>query len=177
VGGVPEADRLALMGECLRARGDMSALRDTLDEGLARAPDHPGLLSQRARIDIAEDQPDAALGRLDRALAADPFNEPCYYQRGLILRRLGRERDAERDLARSRTLKNDVAELSKLDAEASRQPADPQVRYRLGKLCTRIGKPALAASWFRAALACDPSLQAARHALRAVETGRPIPPD
>jgi tetratricopeptide (TPR) repeat protein len=176
-GEVAEGDRLALVAESLRARGETGALRTVLDDGLALSPDHPGLLGQRSQLDVIEGRPDVALGRLDRALAADPYNEPCCYQRGLLLRRLGRDKDAERDLTRSLEMRRDLAELSKLDGEASRRPADPDVRDRLGRLCVRLGKRALAASWFRAALACNPSHQAAQRALHALETGRPVPPD
>ena len=55
------------------------------------------------------------------------------------------------------------------------RPHDAGVRYELGRLCVDLGKPDLAASWYRAALACDPKHEAARIGLRALSppTTRP----
>ena len=65
--------------------------------------------------------------------------------------------------------------MSDLNDQAARAPDDPEVRLRLGQLCESLGKPELAASWYRAALACDPRSAEARAALADIQ--RPALPD
>jgi tetratricopeptide (TPR) repeat protein len=161
-GRVPAARHAELLAECCRIRGDRAGLRAAVERGLAAAPGHPGLLVQRAQIDLTDGHPAEALQRLDRAVAADPYRPEAVYQRGVVLRRLGRTEEARRDLARADELNQGLAEMSVLNQQAERAPHDAEVRYRLGRLCVELGKPELAASWYRAALACDPRHTAAR---------------
>jgi tetratricopeptide (TPR) repeat protein len=167
-GKVPEADRADLLAQCLLLRGDEAASLAVLDAALDAAPGHPGLLAQRARFDLAEGRPAEALARLDRAVAADPYNSQRIYQRGTILRTLGRRDEADRDFARAGELNRALAEMSALNAEAARFPEDADIRCRIGWLCAKLGKPGLAASWYRAALACAPRHPGARLGLKAL---------
>jgi tetratricopeptide (TPR) repeat protein len=171
-GRVAEAPRAELLGECLRMRGDRAGHRAAVEAGLAAAPDHPGLLAQRAQIELDDGHPADALAWLDRAVAADPYRPETIYRRGLVLRQLGRAEEARRDLDRSAELNRGLAEMSDLNRQADRDPRDAEVRYRLGRLCTELGKPDLAASWYRAALACDPRHAAARLGLNALRAPR-----
>lgn len=180
-GRVPAADWAGARARCLRLRGDHEGCREALAEALAKAPDHPGLLSQQALLDLAEGRVEEAVARLDRAVAVDPHDSQLYYQRGHALRRLGRGAEADADLARSAELGEAVAELSRLNDEASRRPSDPDVRHRIGRLWDRLGKPELAAMWYLAALACDPSHAGARRDLAAISPSargrtRSLPP-
>jgi tetratricopeptide (TPR) repeat protein len=167
-GGVGSADRAALLGRCQIGRGNLDAARRTLDAALTRAPDHPQLLGERASIDQSEGHFDESVRRLDRAVISDPYSAQWHYQRGLALRALNRPAEAEDDLARARSLQHDFARLSALDDEAALRPDDAEVRERLGDLCLRLGKPELAASWYRAALSCDPERISARRALHSL---------
>lgn len=153
---VPEPDRAALLAECLRLSGREGEARSLVSTALSEAPDHAGLNAAMAQLDLSAGRPADALARLDRALAADPHRDGWLYARGMALRRLGRDDEARRDLEAAEALKADLAEMSALNDEASLHPDDPEVRHRIGLICIRLGKPELAASWFRAALACDP---------------------
>jgi tetratricopeptide (TPR) repeat protein len=170
-GQVAEAACAELLGQCCRLVGDGDGQRAAVDAGLAAAPDHPGLLTQRAAIDFADGHPEEALVRLDRALAADPFRSETVYRRALALRILGRHAEAARDFARAAELNTLMTTMSELNAKAAADPRDADVRDRLGRLCVELGKPELAASWYRAALACDPGHASARLGL-AVLRGR-----
>ena len=174
-GRVAEARRAEILAECCRLRGDLAGFRSAVEAGLAAAPGHPGLLRQRAEIELADGRPDEALERLDQALAADPYRPETIYQRGVVLRRLGRAEEARRDLARADELNKGLAEMSALNQQADRDPHNADVRYRLGRLCVELGKPELAASWYRAALACDPKHAAARLGLRALQPTSRVP--
>jgi tetratricopeptide (TPR) repeat protein len=133
-------------------------------------------LALKAQIDLVDGRPEAALADLDRAAAADPYRTETFYQRGLVLRRLGRNEEAKRDADRAAALNQGIVTMSKLNDEAARAPEDAGVRFRLGQLCVELGKPELAASWYRAALACDPRHAAARQALNALRpSARSVP--
>lgn len=164
-GRVPEGRRAEMLAECFRLKGDLDGYRAAVRAGLAAAPDHPGLLAQQASIDLAEGHEDQALVNLDRAVATDPYRSQTFYQRGLLLRRLGRDADAAKDSERAQALNKGLAEMSTLNDQADQNPQDPEVRFRLGQVCLELGKPELAASWLRAALACDPNHEAARRQL------------
>lgn len=171
-GRVPAARHAELLAEARRSRGDVAGFRTAVAAGLASDPGHPGLLLHQARLDQADGRPADALDRLDRALAADPFRAEALYHRGLVLRRLGRDDDGRRDLDRAAALNRGLAEMSALNDQAARRPHDADVRFRLGRLCADLGKPDLAASWYRAALACAPDHPAARAALDSLRPGR-----
>jgi tetratricopeptide (TPR) repeat protein len=165
-GRVPEADWSNLFARAKQLRGDVAGWRAAVDTGLAAAPDHPGLLAQRAQIDLAEGRPGEALELLNRAIATDPYRAETLYQRGVALRTLGDVDQAARDFARSAELKQALADMSDLNERAARAIGDADVRYRLGQLCVTLGKPELAASWYRAALACNPNHSGARAGLK-----------
>ena len=177
-GRVPEARHAELLAACARSRGDLAGFRAAVESGLATAPDHPGLLLHRAQIDVDLGHPLDALEHLDRAASADPYRPETFYQRGRLLQQLGRTEEARRQLARADELNKGLAEMSDLNRQAERAPHDADVRYRLGRLCVELGKPELAASWYRAALACDPGHRDARLGLKALgltvrASGRP----
>jgi tetratricopeptide (TPR) repeat protein len=173
-GRVPEDRRAECLAEALRIRGDLAGFRAAVEAGLAVAPAHPGLLVRRAQIDLADGRIAAAKGWLDRAIIADPYRPEAVYQRGVVCRRLGREQEARRDLARSDELSKRIAEMSALNDRAEQAPHDADVRCRLGRLCVELGKPELAASWYRAALACDPKHAGAWLGLNALPQGRRV---
>ncbi|GAC1447786.1 MAG: hypothetical protein NVSMB9_30330 [Isosphaeraceae bacterium] len=97
------------------------------------------------------------------------MNSRWLYQRGRTLRLLGRNDEADGELARAEKIKKTLEEISNLEGRAAQDPADPEVRCRLGQLCSGLGSPALAANWYRAALACDPAHAGARAGLSALE--------
>jgi tetratricopeptide (TPR) repeat protein len=176
-GQVAEAPRADLVGQCCRLVGDRDGQRAAVDAGLMTAPDHPGLLTQKAAIDLTGGHPDEALGRLDRAIAADPFRSETVYQRALALKILGRPSEATHDFARAAELNRLWITMSDLNAKAAQDPHDADVRDRLGRLCVELGKPDLAASWYRAALACDPRHAGARLGLTALHSTARRPAD
>lgn len=172
-GQVPEGDRSAALARCLRARQDREGMEGALEAGLAADPEHAGLLALRAMSDLEAKRIAEAVAGFDRALARDPRNPQWLYQRGRALALLGRKGEARRDLDRAEAINKAIVELSDLDEQASRQPEDPEIRCRIARLCIRLGKRELAASWFRATLACDPENLDARAGL--IELGLPGP--
>jgi tetratricopeptide (TPR) repeat protein len=164
-GRIPEADRADLLAQVAWMRGEREHCRAIVDAALAAAPGHPGLLARRALISQSEGRLREAVADFDRAVAADRYNPRWLYMRGAVLRALGRRAEADNDGARAAELKEAVITMSNLCAEAARRPLDSAIRIRLGRLCEFLGKRELAASWYRAALACDPRNEEARSAV------------
>ena len=167
-GLVPEPDRLDLLAQTLRARGDVPRLLETLEDGVSRFPDHAGLLSLRGLVDQSAGRLEESLPWFDRAVRAEPNNSQWLYQRGRTLQALGRVEEARRDVTRANELKADTAEMSNLSNRAMRDADDPLIRCQLGQVCRRLGKLELAAYWYRAALACDPTNLEATLGLKAI---------
>jgi tetratricopeptide (TPR) repeat protein len=143
-------------------------MRALLDASIAEFPDHPGLRASRARIDMAEGNIAQAFEGFSRALAVNPFDAHACYQRGLANSRLGKIAEAKRDLARAAELNALTAEMDRLNREAGRNRDDPEIRYQLGRVCVSLGRPELGASWYLAALACDPRHPGATLGLKAL---------
>jgi tetratricopeptide (TPR) repeat protein len=162
---VPAADYADLLAQSAWMRGEPDRCRTIVAAGLAAAPNHPGLLALRGLIAQSEGRLNIAVENFDHAVAADPFNPRWLYMRSGVLRGLGRRDEADRDGTRAAELKKAVITMSNLCAVAADQPLDSGVRIRLGQLCEFLGKRELAASWYRAALACDPRNEEARSAL------------
>lgn len=167
-GRVPEGRHAEVRAECCRLRGDQAGFRSAVEAGLAAAPENPGLLLHRAQIELVDGHLAEAINWLDRAVVADPYRPEALYLRGVTLQRLDRTSEAQRDLARATKLNKGLAEMSSLNEQAEHAPHDADVRYRLGRLCVVLGKPELAASWYRAALSCDPNHAEARVGLNAL---------
>ena len=163
---IPRSEWSDLMSQIAWGKGDLERCRAIVEAGLKDAPTHPGLLARRGQIAQSQGRFPEAVEWYDRAIAAEPYNPQWYYMRGVALRKLGRADEADRDAARVAELKRAVAGMSRLNAEASDNPTDPDVRVRIGRLCESLGKPELAASWYRAALACDPQSAEALAALQ-----------
>jgi tetratricopeptide (TPR) repeat protein len=168
-GGVSEPDRLALQLQCrLQLTGDTEVFRESLAASLAEFPDHPGLIAYRAQVDLIDGRIAAALDGFNRVLAANPCHAQAFYQRGLANHRLGRTDEAVRDLSRARELNAKVALMARLNRESAKRPEDAGVRCQLGEVSAALGKPELAASWYMAALACDPRHPGAVRGLKAL---------
>jgi tetratricopeptide (TPR) repeat protein len=166
-GLVPESVRCELLARCRLSRGDRQGFVRLVASALAQFPDDPGLLMHQSQVDLMTEHIDRALTHLDQAVAGEPYNSKLYYRRSTVLRLLGRTAASNADVARANEINDGLAEMARLNNEADSRPDDPEVRYRIGVICTRLGKKELAASWFRAALACDPLHAGAQAALQA----------
>jgi hypothetical protein len=51
-------------------------------------------------------------------------------------------------------MEKEMAEVSQLSREAAHKPWDRALRTRLAELCEKLGRPAIAAMWRRAAGNC-----------------------
>jgi tetratricopeptide (TPR) repeat protein len=105
---------------------------------------------------------------LTEAAELQPLNSQVHFQLSQAWKRLEKPQQAAAELRRMREIQAVEREFSDLHETAARQPADAEVRYRLGELARDLGKPELAKVWYRAALAIDPHHEPSRAALATI---------
>ncbi len=152
--GAKPAEVRALRGECLWAQGRATEARSLLDEALATYPRHGGLLALRAKIHLAEDEPEAAAALLERLLSLAPFDPAGLYQRAQAYEAVGKKAEAAEQRRRAQEIQDDFALMTALNQDADRRPWDAEVRLRLAELCKKLGKQPEAAMWRQAAGVC-----------------------
>jgi tetratricopeptide (TPR) repeat protein len=143
-----------LRATCLIRQGQAAAATAILDRALAAFPDDAVLLRERAIRHVEAKEAEAALPLLRRALDMDRHDYSSHYQLGLVYRMLGRGQEAAEQLRLAEQIKTDLLEHERLTREAASRPWDASVRLRLAALSDRLGRPADAASWREAAVAC-----------------------
>jgi Tfp pilus assembly protein PilF len=94
--GVNAVDARVLAAVVRSMQGDVGDARRLLDEALAIEPDHAGVMTELARLELREGRPDEAFTWIDKALRADPSRMTAHVVAGFIALRRGDDADAER---------------------------------------------------------------------------------
>ncbi len=145
-----EPDRLAL---AYRLVGD------TLETGQA-AP-----WMERGQLELAQNKPAEAVKTFRDVLARHPQNQAIRFQLANALRASGFLEEAEREYARVRSAKVQLAQLTPILTRVRENPRDPQARAELGALFLQHLSEPQGLVWLRSALDLDPHCQAAHAAL------------
>lgn len=160
---LPEStEKLALVAECQRGLGKLEEASATLKHSLELDPDHlPSLLLVG---EMAQSKADwtAASESFGRAVEKHPMDDSAKYQLALVLRRLGKEAEAEKLMAESQQIKTKREKLFELHLDAIQRPYDAELRYEMATMFVEMKLPETASQWLRAVLAIDPNHQKAR---------------
>jgi tetratricopeptide (TPR) repeat protein len=157
---------LALRAECLETSGAVDEAREAAERAIALEPRQGRARFVLGRICLAERELDAAVEHLRIAVEEEPTNHEPRFLLGRALLQAGRTDEGEAQLARSTELKETFLELAELHLKAVEQPQDVEVRFRLGELAEKSGRPRIAQTWYQAALGLDPGHRGARDALQ-----------
>ena len=158
--------------QCLFGQGRKAEAISAVDKVLQAMPDSVLALRFRAKIHLADDQPQPALPLLEKAVRLDPNDVETRQQLMHVYRQLGDTARADKEQRRLEETKNIWDQLTKLHEKAWRSPWDDQVRCRLAELCLKVNKPAEARMWLTAALACNPENQRAHELLQQMRSER-----
>ena len=90
----PRPEHYLRHARLLAGGGDRAAALAALDAGLGRLGPVVSLVEQALTLELERGAPDAALRRIDAALAAAPRREGWLYRRGEVLERAGRRAEA-----------------------------------------------------------------------------------
>jgi Flp pilus assembly protein TadD len=118
------ADALAGLGRTAMGFGRMDEAAALLDRALDRDPRQPEALQARASIHMRRGEWAEALPLLDRAVEARPENPEAHFGRGLALKRLGRDAEADAEVAAANRIRRDTEALIHYRRELSLHPRD-----------------------------------------------------
>jgi tetratricopeptide (TPR) repeat protein len=147
--------------QCLHQRGEFDAAREVLQRSLTANPDDAVAAGLLGRIQLAEQQWDAAIQWLQVAARLQPRDTTIRYALGQALQAAGRRQEAQGHF-------DYVAEaagpLDELEATLERilgEPENAELRYRAGSILLEYGSAEDGAKWLRSALQIEPQLSAA----------------
>ena len=110
----------------------------------------------RASIHIEQQQPEAAVKLLERAVEQRPTDYLANFRLSQALRTVGETERASVVAKRAEELKLMRERFSQLHQDATARPLDAEVRYQLGELAMELEMPELAVTWLRVAIQLDP---------------------
>jgi tetratricopeptide (TPR) repeat protein len=146
----------ALRGECLWTVGRREEGVALLDQALSRHPQSAELLRARAKVHLHANENAPAAALLEKALAHDRHDFITRHLLAQAYEGVGRKTDAAKQRQLVDETQKHLAELTRLNHEATGRPWDAAVRRRLAELCEQLGKHDLAVMWREAAAACRP---------------------
>jgi len=149
-------EALFAIAKCQFSLGQPEA-RANLERLLTEHPqDREGLLLA-AQIDLAEDAPDKALIRLQKAFALSAPDPETLQTMIRALRRLNRHEEADKVEEQNAQILEKAEQLRELNERIQSEPSDVSLRYRVGMLTLELGQEKKALDWFQTVLFIDPS--------------------
>jgi tetratricopeptide (TPR) repeat protein len=163
------ARSMTLAAECEEGLGRSDEALKRLHDALELDQDYLPAILKRGTLLLFLGRSDEAAGALERAVHLAPFNGQAHFHLSQAYTRQGNLEKSAEQLRLFQETQQIEREFTDQHESASQDPNDPEIRYRLGVLARKLGKPELARLWFRAALALEPNHPAARAALAAVD--------
>jgi tetratricopeptide (TPR) repeat protein len=157
---------LVLRAEAQVGLGLHDPALDSVNRSLSIDDQHVPSLILKATILLTRSQPDAAVPLLKRTLEIQPFHATARFKLSQAFNQLGQPdlaAEQSRLMEESRRLEREFVDLHH---EAAADLNSAEIRFRLGTLAHKLGKPDLAKMWFRAAVAIDPNHVEANRALK-----------
>ncbi|MCC6508621.1 MAG: tetratricopeptide repeat protein [Pirellulaceae bacterium] len=174
-----DAHTLTCSAESKYARGEVGEALRLVDQALFLEESHLDALLLKATLQLDSSQADksqldAALGTLQRAVAAHPQENRVHYQLSQLWARMGQAEFAAKHAAESTRLRDLRVKFTDLHAQASGDWNDAEIRYQLGLTARELGLTELAITWFSAAIAIQPEYPEARAELQRVLAPDPL---
>lgn len=154
------------LARCLNMLDRKAEARRTLENVLARHPDHALALRTLGQFSLSENQPAAAEEYLRKAVARLPNDYTANWLLYESLRQQGKP-DAAAQLKTAEEVRDRSERLGELQSrKLAAQPLDPALHVEMATLLMRTGRTELAVSWLESALALDAKFRPA-HAMLA----------
>jgi tetratricopeptide (TPR) repeat protein len=150
-----DRDVLFAMANCQFSLGEPEA-RATLDNLLAKYPNHATGLFLAAKMDMVEGASSKALKRLQQAMALTPRDPEILHLLSLALRQLNRKAEADQFDQQFHKLLDQAEQMEQVRRKIQSQPEDASLRYQAGKLSLEIGQEKEALHWFQSVLWIEP---------------------
>lgn len=159
--------RNRLTARCLMNLGALDDARLLAEKVLRAEPQSLEALKLNAEISLLDGNVERAAEFFKLGVEVSPFDHSARTQLAQVLGRLGRDDEAAVHTQRAEELQVLWQRFSDLHIEAINRPTDAEARYEMGTLANQLGKPELAGTWFKAALAIDPTMKKAADAVAA----------
>jgi predicted Zn-dependent protease len=145
------------LGQVAEERADVESAVRHFNRAATIAPRDTRPLLELAKIEIQQNRLQAALGYLDRALALD-FQEPAiHYHRSLVLARLGRTVESEKEREESARLREEKEQLAKLLRSLLNAPRETALQLDAARWLFDHGHPEEGLRWAQKILSEYPS--------------------
>jgi tetratricopeptide (TPR) repeat protein len=163
LGDVP----LVLVGlaSCERNLAHPDEARRLLDMVLPVHPQNWSALAERARLALEYESPQEAEKWFRQAIGIIPFEKDMNYGLYQCLVRLGKNKEAETQLAKLKRCEADLDRLRAAIRAAGQKADDPSLPCEVGQILMRNGQEAAGVRWLQRALATDPGYVPAHRAL------------
>lgn len=163
-----QAAPLIGLAECQQRLGMAAEARETvmaaLERRLSRA-DQGLAYKALGKIELELRNVAGAVPALQKSLELNPRDSDGMYSLGQALQRMGRKKDAEQHLVRSRELRNYDAKMTDLGREILQDPESPDLRCTAGTILLENGLDDDALVWLLSALRLDSGHRASHEAL------------
>jgi tetratricopeptide (TPR) repeat protein len=172
----PKPDVLAGLARCQLEFGNLEEARTLFDALLAEYPDHAPALTERAKIALADRNPEEAESLLHRALKYDPAYREAHYTLYLCFKQAGKEKEAAQQNVKRIQVEADLARwFALMNQEIPHDPQNPDLMVEAAWICLRNSEPDGARFWLRRALRYDAAHRPAHQAFAEYyeKTGQP----
>lgn len=162
-------DVLVARAQCWEARGETDRAVRLVRRAIELDAADPEANFVLGRILLTQRSFQQAIRHLRLAVDAKPSDHEPRFLLGRALLQAGREQAGRQELKRSAELKKIFLKMAELHLDAIDRPNDVNVRFQLGELAEQLGRPAIARSWYKAALGLDPEHQQAAAAFERLQ--------
>ena len=162
-------ETLSLQAQCHSALGNTAEALTKADAALRLNPDHRSAVLTKAVILLENNHAEDAVSILEAAVNTYPNDFDVLFQLIKAWRLTGRTVQADSQAPKLAELEKLIDEFAALNKETFNDLDNAELRCQLGRLAIRLDRPALAGSWFQAALAIDPQHAEAMNLLQSVQ--------
>ncbi|MEX2120301.1 MAG: tetratricopeptide repeat protein [Pirellulales bacterium] len=162
-----QAAPLVGLAECQQRLGKTAEARETVMAALKRRlsrTDQALAYKTLGKIELELRNVAGAVPALEKTLELDPRDLDAMYALGLALQRIGRKKDAEQHLVRSRQLRKYEGQRGDLAREIVRDPENADLRCKAGTMLLEEGLDGEALVWLISALRLDSGHRASHEA-------------
>lgn len=159
------AATFSLLADCELALGDMEAAKSNLSRALAEDPSHAKALMIKATLAREQGDNDLAIETLRFAVQQHPYEYDFRFQLMSSLSAAKRIEEAKVQADAMKRLRGLRDKFTQLHHDSMADPSSAELRFQLGQTAEELGKFEMAFSWYRAALAIDPTYTQAGEAL------------
>ncbi|MFN0056435.1 MAG: tetratricopeptide repeat protein [Planctomycetales bacterium] len=135
---VPEAH--VRNGHLLRLEGRPEDALQAVERALVKRRGYSGALYLRGTLRFDLGQPEQAESDLEAVVRLMPFNGEAHYKLAQILRKLGRETEADEHQRRSREISQAELEIATLKEQLAKDRDNRELASRLAELLEKIGR-------------------------------------